>query len=162
MWFTVSGFMGMELVSRLSLANHLAQLILGLAQGPSWWCAPLSHDGFQCQRFQEVGCLLLLIGPSLSLLVSLHGSTKFLLRASNPETSHASSYCHAWPRWAVSVSRTLKDLAAINSHSEKQPFNLLRSLSHKKGMKKLCACKIAMFEILFWSSLCGSMVNEPD
>ena len=30
-WLTVSCFMGMELVSWLSLANHLAQPILGLA-----------------------------------------------------------------------------------------------------------------------------------
>ena len=37
MWLTASGFMGMGLVSGLSLASHLARSILGLAQGPSWW-----------------------------------------------------------------------------------------------------------------------------
>ena len=30
MWLTVSGFMGMGLASRLSLANHLAQPVLDL------------------------------------------------------------------------------------------------------------------------------------
>ena len=36
MWLAVSGFMGMGLISGLSLANHLAQLVLGLAQGLSY------------------------------------------------------------------------------------------------------------------------------
>ena len=34
-WLTVSGFMGMGLVSRSSLASHPAQPLLGLTQGPS-------------------------------------------------------------------------------------------------------------------------------
>ena len=37
MWLAVSNFMGMGLISGLSLANHLAWLVLGLTQGPSWW-----------------------------------------------------------------------------------------------------------------------------
>ena len=41
-WLEVSGFMGMGLVSRLSLVNCLAWTILGLAHDPSWWCAHLS------------------------------------------------------------------------------------------------------------------------
>ena len=39
---SVSHFMGMELVSGLSLANHLDQSIFGLSQGPSWWHVHLS------------------------------------------------------------------------------------------------------------------------
>ena len=35
LWLAVLGFMVMELVSRLSLANHLTQ-------SPSWWCMPCS------------------------------------------------------------------------------------------------------------------------
>ena len=35
LWLAVSGFMVMELVSRLSLANHLTQ-------SPCWWCTPCS------------------------------------------------------------------------------------------------------------------------
>ena len=35
-WLAVSGFLVMELVSGLSLANHLAKPIFGLAHGPSW------------------------------------------------------------------------------------------------------------------------------
>ena len=34
-WLTVSCFIGMGLVSGSSLANYLAQPVLGLAQGPS-------------------------------------------------------------------------------------------------------------------------------
>uniref|UniRef100_A0A8D0Y932 Abhydrolase domain containing 4, N-acyl phospholipase B n=2 Tax=Sus scrofa TaxID=9823 RepID=A0A8D0Y932_PIG len=41
-WLTVSGFMGMGSVSWLSPANRLAQPVLGLAQGPSWWHLHLS------------------------------------------------------------------------------------------------------------------------
>ena len=37
MWLAVSGFMGMGLVSGLSLANHFARPRLGLAQGPRQW-----------------------------------------------------------------------------------------------------------------------------
>ena len=36
-WLTASGFMGLGLVSRLSLASRLAQPIPGLSRGPSWW-----------------------------------------------------------------------------------------------------------------------------
>ena len=38
----ISSFMGVGFVSRLSLANPLAQLTLGLVQGPSWWQVYLS------------------------------------------------------------------------------------------------------------------------
>ena len=41
-WLAVSGFMGMGLVSGLSLASCLVQPLLGLAQGPSWWRVHLS------------------------------------------------------------------------------------------------------------------------
>ena len=33
----VFGFMGMGLVSQLSLAHHLTWPMLGLVEGPSWW-----------------------------------------------------------------------------------------------------------------------------
>ena len=39
---TASGFMGIGLVSGLSLANHFASLIFDLAQGPSWRSTHLS------------------------------------------------------------------------------------------------------------------------
>ena len=42
MWPIVSGFMGMELVYRLSLADRLAQPIFDLTLGPSWWHMHLS------------------------------------------------------------------------------------------------------------------------
>ena len=42
MWFAISGFMGMGLASRLSLANHLAWPVLDLAHHPPWWLELLS------------------------------------------------------------------------------------------------------------------------
>ena len=62
---------------------------------------PLSQDGFQPQGFWGVGHLLPSIVP---LPVSRQGSTMFLIRVSFCETTHASNYYHAWPRWAVSVN----------------------------------------------------------
>lgn len=40
-------------------------------------------------------------------LVSLEGSTLFFIRTSCWKTAPASGYCHAWPRWVVSVSGPL-------------------------------------------------------
>lgn len=36
LWLAISDFMGMGLVSGLSLANYLAWSIFGLTQGPCW------------------------------------------------------------------------------------------------------------------------------
>lgn len=36
-WLTVSGLMGMGLVSVLSLADHFAWSVVSLVLGPSWW-----------------------------------------------------------------------------------------------------------------------------
>ena len=66
--------------------------------------APLSQDGFQNQGSWEVGCLVSPIGLSHVLLVSLQGSTVFLIRDSCYETTQWRGYCCAWPRWTVSVS----------------------------------------------------------
>lgn len=107
-WLAASGFMAMGLVSMLSLASHLAQPILGLVQGPSWWCPHLSAK--MDSSTKDPGKLVissLLLAPSQVLLVSLQGSTTFLSRASCCETVHARAYYCAWPRWAVSVSGPL-------------------------------------------------------
>lgn len=101
MCLTVSGFIGMELVSRLSLTSRLAWPVLGLTQGPSWWPAHLPAKMHSSAKDPgEVGCLLPPVGLSLILLVSLQGGTRFLIRAS---CHHASGYCRAWPSWAISV-----------------------------------------------------------
>ena len=63
--------------------------VLGLAQGPSWWCASLSQDGFQCQGSWEVCCLLPSTGLAHIILVSLQGRTMCLFGASCCETSPA-------------------------------------------------------------------------
>ena len=96
-----SGFIGMELVSGLSLTTHLSWPVLGLTQGPSWWPAHLPAKMHSSAKDPgEVGCLLPPVGLSLILLVSLQGCTLFLIRAS---CHHASGYCRAWPSWAISV-----------------------------------------------------------
>lgn len=57
MSLAVSGFMGMGLVSGLSLVS-LVWPIFGVAQGASWWgCVSLSQDGFKLQGFWEIGRL---------------------------------------------------------------------------------------------------------
>ena len=87
-WLTVSGFMVMGLVSWLSLANSFAWPTSGSGSFlvvP----APLSQEVFQHQGFWKVGCLLPLMGPSQVLLVSLQGSTPFLIGPSCCETSCA-------------------------------------------------------------------------
>ena len=93
-WLTVSGFMGRGLGSRLSLAICLAPPMHDLAPGPPWWCEHLSAkmDSGAKDPGRLVGRLLPPIGPSQVLLVSLQGSTTFLIRASCCETTHASSY----------------------------------------------------------------------
>ena len=42
MWLVVSSFLGMGLVSGLSLVSHPSGPVLGLAQGSSRWCMHLS------------------------------------------------------------------------------------------------------------------------
>ena len=83
---SVSGFMVMRLVSRLSLANHLAWSRVG-DLGPFLTArASLSLDEFQREGFWEVGGTYHLLphpfGPSLFLLARLRGSTAVFIRAS--------------------------------------------------------------------------------
>ena len=71
MWLALSGFMGMGLASRLSLASHLSQPVLGLVQGPSWWCLHLSAkmDSSAKDSGRLVVSSLLLAPPKSSWLV---------------------------------------------------------------------------------------------
>ena len=69
--------MVMELISRLSLANHLAWPIFGLTQGPSWWHMHLSDKMDSSKKDSErlsghiMGwCLLPPFGLAQILLVS--------------------------------------------------------------------------------------------
>ena len=87
MWLAVSRFMGMGLVSGFSLASHLVWPVLGLTQVYTSFlvmCTLLSQGSWED--------LLPPIGPSQILLVSLQGSTVFLIRASCCETTHESNY----------------------------------------------------------------------
>ena len=111
---TVSGFIGMELVSGLSLTTHLSWPVLGLTQGPSWWPAHLPAKMHSSAKDPgEVGCLLPPVGLSLILLVSLQGSTVFCIRDSCHESAHVSSYYCAWTRWAVLVNGPLTILQTL-------------------------------------------------
>ena len=103
MWLRVSNFLRMRLVSRLSLADHLARSVLDLAPGsPLGGTCTCQSRRILVPRILGVGCLLPPTGPS-HLLFSLQGSITFLIRASYGETTHASGYYLEWPRWAVSV-----------------------------------------------------------
>ena len=81
MWFTVSGFVVMGLVSWFSLASHLAWPIFGLTQGPSWWYTHLSAKLDSSVRVSGrlVGCMVssFLFVPSQILPVR---NTTFLIR----------------------------------------------------------------------------------
>ena len=115
MWLSASGFMVMELISRLPLANHL----LGPGSFLVWLRVILCDmsvsqpNGFQRQRFWEVGHLLPLLSSSQFLLVSFWGSTAFHIGASFFETTLANHYYCASPRWAVSVNGSLTDTQNI-------------------------------------------------
>ena len=65
LWLAVLGFMVMELVSRLSLANHLTQ-------SPSWCCTPclakMNAREKDSGRWSDMWCLLLTF-PELFQLV---------------------------------------------------------------------------------------------
>ena len=104
MQLRVSGFIGMCLVSGVSLADCLVQPALGLAQGPSCRCEHLSAK--MDSRAKDPGMLVV-----FSLLLALsdppdQSSRQHLVPNQDPccETSHASGYYCAWPRWAVSVN----------------------------------------------------------
>ena len=106
--------MVMGWVSGLSLANHLAWPILSLTQGPFWWHVHLSakmdsssKDSGRLAGRMMGWCLLPPSGPSWILPVSFGDSTVSLIGTSCCETTRASGYHPAWPRWAVSVSGSL-------------------------------------------------------
>ena len=147
MWLTVSGFMGMRLVSWLSLANHLSWPHIWSDMGSFLVArASLGQDGFQHQGFWEVGHLLPPVGPSQTLMVSLQGSTMFLIGASCCETTHASGY-RAWARWLVSVSGSLTEPDSTQS------WKAIRHIAFTVQNLHCAAClKLAMEWVLtLWS-----------
>ena len=92
-WLEVLGFMGMGLISGLSLANHSdsGSFLVALA-----W---LNQDGFQHEGFWEIGRMYgLLLPPSgrskFSRLV-FGGRTAFFIGTSCCETTQISGYYHS-------------------------------------------------------------------
>ena len=80
MWLIVSGFMEMGLVSKLSLANHLAQHKLDSSAKDSGMLV--------------ISSLLL----AHILQVSFWGSTPCLISVSPWETTHTGGFYGVWPR----------------------------------------------------------------
>ena len=110
-WLTVSGFMVMGLVSGLSLASHLTWPIFGLTQGPCWWLVHLSAKmdfGVRVSGRLAISSLLFLAPPEFSQLL-FGGNTMFSIGTSCCETTQASGYHRAWPRWVVSVNSSLTE-----------------------------------------------------
>ena len=103
MWLAVSGFMGLRLVSGLSLASRLARSVLGLVQAPSWWrqhpSAKMDSSPRGPGRLAESASCR----PPRPILPCGLRAHCVPCAASSCETMHASRYCHAWPRRAVSV-----------------------------------------------------------
>ena len=89
----ISGFMGIGLVSPSCSAGSWCGSGSFLVA-----CTSLSQYGFQCQGFWKDSCLFPPTVPSQILLVSLQGSTMFLIRASYHESVHERGYYHAWTR----------------------------------------------------------------
>ena len=99
-WLTVSGFMVMGLVSRLSLASHSDLGFFLVA--PSL----LIEDAFQQEGFWGVGRTG---GISFWPFLNSSGwwwlvSSRFLIRASCHEITLANGYYGTWLGWVVSVS----------------------------------------------------------
>ena len=107
LWLAVYGFMGMELVLGLSPANHLAWLIFGLTQGPSWWCLHLSAkmDSSTKDSGRLVGFSphwpLPLILPKFCRLVFRAAPCSLLEPPVVRQLIQAALW--TWPRWAISV-----------------------------------------------------------
>ena len=106
MWLAVSDFMGLGLVSGLSLADHPVLPISALTQAPSWWYVHLSAkiDPTAKDSGKLVLSSLLLVGSSQILWVSFQGNSMFLIRASYCVIPHASGCYCAWSRWVVWVN----------------------------------------------------------
>ena len=126
-WLSVSGFMVMKLVSRLSLACHLACAHIWSDSGSFLVsCASLSQNGFLVWGFLGGWQDILWAGVSSLLLASLRFSwlvfsstTMFLIRTSCfKRTTYASGYYHSWPGWVVLVSGSLP---LLNTVKEKNP-----------------------------------------
>ena len=88
------------------VASGQSSLAHSLTQGLSWWRVPLSQDGFQREGVSEVGRLLPLLAPPEFSRLVFRGSTMFLIGTSC-ETTQASGFHRAWPRWVVSVHSSL-------------------------------------------------------
>ena len=75
-WLEVSGFMGMGLVSGLSLTKHLASARTWSAQGPPWW--PMNLSAKTHLSAKDPGSWVI-----SSLLSDLHRSSTFMFRAAS-------------------------------------------------------------------------------
>ena len=96
---SMSGFMVMGLVSRLSLANHSNSVFPGgtrIAQ-PRWM---LVRGILGSGRTHSVSFRPFLNSSGWWWLIS----SIFLIRISCHKTTHANGYYGTWPGWAVSIS----------------------------------------------------------
>ena len=100
---SVSDFMVMGLVSRLSLTNHLACSISGLIQGSSW-----CHAHLQAKLNSSMSVCGGLARHTFSALL-LSAPLKF----SPLETTQTNGYYHAWLRQVVLVNGSLRSLLSI-------------------------------------------------
>ena len=102
MWLEVLGFTEMQLVSRLSLANHLDSVSFLVAH------TSLSKDGFQCKGFWELGRTYHLLPPPL-LYSWLGFCWQHIILLSRPPVVRQlwQIVIIVWQLWAISVNGSL-------------------------------------------------------
>ena len=99
MWLEVSGFTEMQLVSGLSLANHLDSVSFLVAH------TSLSQDEFQCKGFSELGRTYHLL-PPLLLYSWLGFCWQHIILLSRPPVVRQlrQVVIIVWPLWVISVN----------------------------------------------------------
>ena len=116
-WMTVSGFMVMGLVSRLSLANHSNSRSFLIVE------ALLSQDGFQWGGFGEADRIFGQASPPSFWPFPKSSSwwqlvnPEFLTRLSCCKITRGSGYYLSWPGWTVSVSISPNNFCWETSYS---------------------------------------------
>ena len=132
---TAHSLIVMALVSRLSLANHLAWPIFGPTLSPSCWCVHFSakivssaKDSGRLAGHIMGWCLLPPFGPSQILLVSVRSSTGFLLFWDNLRRRLSSCQSKAG-----GFGQRFPNTSTLWSHREKaQAVNQEEGLHQKK------------------------------
>ena len=157
MWLTVSGFMVMELVSRLSLAKHLTCVHIWPDSGSSLVVhATISQDRFQYEDSRRlvghiISSFLLLATPEFSPIAFSGSTTVFILTSCLRQLNSVAQSCPTLcdpmdcSKPGFSVHNQLLELAQIHVH---QVGNVIQ-LSHPLSSPSPPAFTLAQHQGLF-------------